>query len=100
MKFYSNNIDEKCSKYCPLECTSSFFSISTSTSPNYGQTRMKIFYANLKYTSITQEPKMELIDLVSGIGGTLSLLIGLNFVTFFEIIELIIEIIINFNGKL
>ena len=52
-----------------------------------------IYYNNLKYTSITQTPKTNFLDLVSSIGGILGLFIGISFLSFAEIIELCLEIV-------
>ena len=53
-----------------------------------------IYYENLEYTSISQLPKMDIIDLISNIGSNLSLFIGISFLSFAEIIEIIGEILI------
>ena len=95
VNFYSKSILEKCSKYCPLECTSLSYDIRSSTMLNMNITRVKIYLSSLKYTMISQEPKTQIIDLISNIGGTFGLLIGFSFVTFFEIFELLIEIFIK-----
>ncbi len=95
MNFYSRSILKKCFKYCPLECTSISYDIRSSVMADYKTTRIKIFFGSLKYTSITQEPKMNFVDLISNIGGTFGLLIGFSFVTFFEIIEILFEALLN-----
>lgn len=93
--FYSKHLVEKCTKYCPLECISVSYDIRSNSISNYNHTRIKVYYGNLKYTSIKQEAKTQLIEVISDIGGTFGLLIGFSFVTFFEIIELLIEILLN-----
>jgi hypothetical protein len=55
-----------------------------------------IYYENLEYTSISQVAHMDVIDLISNIGSNLSLFIGISFISFAEIIELIIEILCIF----
>ena len=52
-----------------------------------------VYYDDLKYTLITQQPKTLLVDLVPNIGGILGLFVGTSFLSFVEIIELIIELI-------
>ena len=54
---------------------------------------MNFFYENLKYTSITQIPKMIFSDLVSNVGGTLGLFLGISLLSFIEVLEFFIEII-------
>lgn len=47
----------------------------------------------MKYTSIEELEKMSFVDLVSAVGGTLGLFIGMSFLSFFEILDVIIEIV-------
>ena len=54
---------------------------------------IEIFYVDMKYTVIEELEKMGLVDVVSGVGGTLGLFLGMSFMSFFEIIDVIIEII-------
>jgi hypothetical protein len=53
--------------------------------------KLRVYYQSLKYTSITQIPKTKVFDLISNLGGTLGLFIGVSFVTLFEFGELLIE---------
>lgn len=93
--FYTSSITEKCAKYCPLECTQISYSVEISSIHlvNSSLTKLKVFYRSLKFTSITQEPKILLIDLVSNIGGTFGLFVGVSFVTIIEIIEVLTELV-------
>ncbi len=60
--------------------------------------KIYIFYEDLKYTLITQKPKIELFGLISNIGGTLGLFIGFSFISVLELFELIAEyIFVIFN---
>lgn len=54
---------------------------------------INVFYPKLKYTVIEQDPKMNLSDLVSNVGGILGLFLGVSFLTFVELIELVAEIL-------
>ena len=111
--FYSNFVSGKnkkiCTPLCPLECDSIKYDTSisfTKFSDNEylalydinGTTdnliSIDIYYENLEYTSINQLPKMDIIDLISNIGSNLSLFIGISFLSFAEIIEIIGEILI------
>ena len=58
-----------------------------------------IFYGDMKYLSIEELEKMSFIDLISGVGGTLGLFIGMSFLSFFEIIDVLIEAFIYLIGK-
>ncbi len=54
---------------------------------------LAVYYKDLKYTLITQQPRMDLFDLISSIAGILGLFIGFSFITCLEIFELIFEVI-------
>ena len=111
---------EICFKECPLECDSVkyeytfsskdfdlqkrlayFKSNKISVDPSYEESNyfenifiVRICYDQTSYTRITEIPKTELIDLIANIGGNLGLFIGISFLSFAELFELIIEIII------
>jgi hypothetical protein len=111
--FYSNFVrgenKKVCTPLCPLECDSIKYDISisfTKFSSNEflslyeinvnvnNLISIDIYYENLEYTNISQLPKMDLFDLISNIGSNLSLFIGISFLSFAEIIEIIGEILI------
>ena len=46
----------------------------------------RVFYDDLKYTLIKQQPKIELFGLISNIGGTLGLFLGFSLLDLFEIL--------------
>ena len=48
-------------------------------------------FSDLKYTLITQKPKIELFGFISNIGGTLGLFIGFSFISVLELFELLVE---------
>jgi predicted AAA+ superfamily ATPase len=95
-RFYKNPISGRCEKYCPLECETISHTIVVDT-VDYPQdstvTYIVVYYRNLKYTSIRQEPKLYVIDLVSMVGGTFSLFIGLTFVNLMELLEILSEVL-------
>ena len=117
--FYTGSIEEKC-PYCKYECEWSSYETSTSLnsypSPNYGKFLMRlnkikatnittyeklkrnvlsvnIFYDQLKYTVVEDVPSTDLLTLISGIGGTMGLFLGMSFISFLEIAEVFIEIL-------
>ena len=99
--FYNKNLKE----YCTLECDSISFAISINTFKNLyflepNVTFSKAYYRSLKYTFISQAPKMLFFDMLSNVGGTLGLFVGLSFVSLFEILEIIIEIIFSVFTKM
>jgi hypothetical protein len=98
---------ESCSTlYCPLECDSFTCDISwtSQTITGYGNISsfekvsksffgIRVYYEDLKYTSIEQQPKIELFGLISNVGGTLGLLLGFSFISLLEIFEVLAELV-------
>jgi len=109
-------------EYCPLECESFDYDITFYTesilsagniSPDIPDINMvkytpefktyenlsktffsiSVYYEDLKYTLISQQPKIELFGLISNIGGTLGLFIGFSFISLLEIIETLAELV-------
>jgi len=120
--FERNDLPNECIELCPNECDKFILSTTTSDKrylirenaekyysnekikskyPNRNLThedlkggfiRIHIYYDSLDYTSITESVKFSGSDLISNIGGTLGLFIGISVLSFVEIIEIIIEI--------
>ena len=97
--FKNQSLVQKCSKYCPIECDSNYYSAMVFDSHLMSNPETQIYFEDFKYTLITETGKTNNIDLVSNIGGMLSLFIGLSFVSLFEFIEIIIELFFNFFQK-
>ena len=60
---------------------------------------IRIYYKSLKYTSIMQQAKTKPEQLISNLGGYLGLFVGLSFISLFEIIEILIEIVLSRKPK-
>jgi hypothetical protein len=59
---------------------------------------LNIYYSKLSYIKISESPKTSIIDLLSNLGGTLGLYVGISFLSLIEIVEIMLEIIfISFN---
>ena len=127
--FVKDNLTNYCSKLCPKECNSIDYPLSTSFTdfpshdfyekllnssvikkhfPNgtdYATLKnsvlaVNVYYEELVYTKFTQLPKMTILDLISNIGGILGLFIGMSFLSFAEIISIMIKIaIFSFESK-
>ena len=91
---------KECSKYCPLECDSYSYKTESNIIYDKNKIRLKVFYCSLKYVLIEQSQKYFLQDLSASVGGNLRILIGVSFVSLFEIIELLTELMIIFGDKL
>lgn len=60
---------------------------------------LNIYYDKLEYTLINQEPKFQILDLVSNIGGLLGLFLGVSLLSFLEIIEFTLEVVFLLVSK-
>ena len=109
--------------YCPLECDHLSYEIILNSllETGTGNTSSKalnyyagfntyenvsktfhsiiVYYQELKYTLIKQQPKIELFSLISNIGGILGLFIGFSCISILELIEVVAELVfIKFNS--
>ena len=118
-KFYqsANVSHENCLKFFPHECDSLSYSITTLSENlpisgtiqntkgfthgnkfnNFKEVRkyffsINIYYEDLKYTIISQQPRSETFHLISDIGDIFGLFIGISFLSFIEIFELLFEV--------
>lgn len=57
--------------------------------------QINIFYKNIEYTQLDELEKMGLFDLVSAIGGVLGLFLGVSFLSFAELIEILLELMLS-----
>lgn len=113
--FSSDDFYAKYSNYCPLECeittilTEPYLRILNLNSSFNGKIRSPlfdsydkfrtsfysiiVFYREIKYTLQVQQPKAQFFDLVSNIGGLSGVFIGISFLSFVEVVELILEVV-------
>jgi hypothetical protein len=120
-EFDSDFISNNCFPYCPLECKSRKYltSLSYIDFPTvlYEQSLLKnaqvqklysnqtfssrlgsnlasvnIYYEQLGFTSIEEAPSIDLVTLLSNIGGTAGLLLGISLLSLVEVLETLIEI--------
>jgi hypothetical protein len=119
----------ECFNYCPFECKTITYTTSISyaayptvnycrdndtlsflnsvyltnfSSSEYFKDRMAsvvIKFKKFTYTEVVDSPVMYVGDLISNIGGTLGLFVGISVLSFVEIIELIINIIFIYYNK-
>lgn len=120
---YYDQIIKKCLVICPLECEMINYKteISYSDYPSRGHSRellkyympgsfqnrkdlnyqeirenvvhLKIYFDDMKYTLISEKPKILLEDLLANIGGTLSLFLGVSILSIGEFVEIIIQVL-------
>jgi hypothetical protein len=58
-----------------------------------------IYYDDLEYIIIKKSPKIDWLDLISSIGGIMGIFLGTSFLSFIELIDLSVLIIINLLRK-
>ncbi len=93
------SFEERCAVYCPLECEMTYYSVNkdTHTVPSkLNQTSLAFYYEDLKYQQIDQIAKTLFSDIISNVGGTLGLFIGVSLLSFIEIFEVFAQLIIAF----
>ena len=110
-------MSSNCFKYCPLECDSDKYyityysrelsrsgNISNSSKMPFDYSEFKtydnvskrffsiyVYYENLQYTLIEQDPSTELFNLISDVGGIFGLFLGMGLMSFFELFEILFE---------
>ncbi|KAK6989353.1 amiloride-sensitive sodium channel subunit gamma-2, partial [Biomphalaria glabrata] len=55
--------------------------------------KLNIFYRDLNYEELAEQPNYEIFQLLSDFGGTMGLWIGLSVLSLFEIINVIAELL-------
>lgn len=98
----SNSIAGNCRERCPLECKTIVYSKTISRKKylnNNEKISVAIRFDGLGYTEIKESPIMNLVDLMSNIGGIGGLFLGISLLSFVEIIEIFMEIYYLFNHK-
>ncbi len=82
-----------CEKICPLECETVRFDTRVVTSALANSPAIFSFSMNdFSTLKITQIPKMNEFSLISSIGGSLGLFIGIRFLSLVEVLEFLIEV--------
>jgi uncharacterized membrane protein len=60
-----------------------------------GLVKINIFYDSLSYTQITESVKMNKVSLLASIGGFMGMFLGMSLMTFIEILELLVRLILD-----
>ncbi len=71
----------------------------TETASKHDTLKFKVYFKELKYTLMSQQPQMELSNLISNTGGILGLFLGISFLSFIELVELAIIIMYSVFDK-
>ena len=99
----NDNEDNCLEEYCPLECDTFGYDISINShfDEEYlssNKTVISVYYEDLRYTLISQNPKFDFVDLISSIGGSLGLFLGISFISFVELFEVLSEFMFIYFG--
>jgi hypothetical protein len=127
--FDGSNLSSECNEMCPFECKKVIFSTIHSQinefsnekaqeyfehkllKPKYEQfnsslsdvkqsiINLNVFYDRLSFAEITEKPSFHFVDLISNVGGTFGLFIGISLLSFLEVVELIYEMLLIFSNK-
>lgn len=91
----TTEFQEACEKNCQRECESSKINVQIQVSKETGDsTELHFVISDLATLEITQIPKMGSFDLVSSIGGTLGLCVGISLLSFVEILEFFFDVLL------
>ncbi len=98
--FGSSEFELDCLKQCPKECATTKFDLlltNTDLGPNSTDKLLfHIWFLHLYYIEIRQNPKMSGFSLLNEIGGALGLFVGITFLSIFELLEYLFEILLVF----
>lgn len=126
--FFADDLTLMCGDNCPLECKSIFYSTSSSVAlypsdifasqmvnnlnikSKLGENltieelrssvlALNVYYPSLSFQSFSEVEKVSMVDLVAGIGGTLGLFLGVSFLSFIELFDLVFCLIIAFHQR-
>lgn len=124
--FYNEDLTQTC-PYCKYECEKMMYEYSSShnayPTQKYANFLLKlnqikannittyeklkrnvlalnIFYDDLQYKVIKEMPIIDLLTLISNIGGILGLFLGMSFINIMEIVEFLCEVLFIFSHKL
>ena len=114
-------VSSECEEFCPLECQNIEYSLYPSSSDYSGQNildnvqmkypnltiqelksrlvAVKVFYPELKYTSISQVFTTSIWDMVTSIGGAFGLFVGGSLLSILEIFYGTIDVLGNIIKK-
>jgi hypothetical protein len=106
----------ECLKECPLECESVVYDTEISSieyesnerlyvdhnnaSQSFNNAYLDIYFSSMKYTEIIQTPKINIIDLISNLGGVLGIFLGFSVFSLIEIVEVAAQVMgVLLNGE-
>lgn len=89
-----NEFQHHCQYGCPRECDSTRYSFKHQDEPNESGDSTRFYFSlnDLSTFKITQIPKLNQFLLISNIGGSLGLFIGIRFLSIVEIVEFLIDV--------
>lgn len=128
-EFNQGSIHENCDRFCPVECEYLTYSFSYSQSdfPSLAYSKvlsshpkvteklgnqtitikalkravlkLNIYYDKLKYMVFDEYPASDIISVLSNIGGTIGLFLGVSLLSFIELVEILIGVLIAVYEK-
>lgn len=74
-------------------------SVITDEELKHSLVQFNVYYNEMSFHRYSESEKTSMVDLVSSIGGTLGLFLGMSFLSFIELLDLIIQIIFVLASK-
>ena len=91
---FSNDL-AGCEQECPTECDTNIYSLVPTVEEVFrNKTSFVFMLGDFSSLEITQIPKFTSFNLVSTIGGTLGLFVGIRFLSIVEVVELFMDILV------
>lgn len=72
-----------------LDFVSNKYNMTNSTEVAQRTLELYVYFENMKYMEISEKPSMTLNGLISNIGGTIGLFLGMSVMSLIEVLELI-----------
>ena len=65
---------------------------------SYNIFQVNVFFSTLKMDNIVESAEIDLSEFRNQMGGALALYLGISFVSFFEVVELILRVVLSLLG--
>ena len=93
-KYFKNeNVDKECAKMCPLECNTEQFDLLLTRNELRNlsdSTNIILYFDSAGYLNYEESPSISVYNLISNIGGSIGLLLGMSLLSIFEVLEMVI----------
>ncbi len=95
-------VDDLCKRTDQVKAVGEKFNLTNFTLDDFQErfTQVYVFFPKLEYTEISQIPKTTVFDLISSVGGSLGLFMGLSLMSFVQLFNILIEAYYSLGVKI